>query len=143
MSEKSQRTEIDEAIAAADEALHYLDEAADHLDTAGRWGVLDMLGGNFFSTLMKHRRIDDAQDSVEAARSAIRRFARELQDVDTAGALNVEVDGFLQFADYFFDGFVADWLVQTKIDKSKRDVKKARNEVSRLRSELVSLRKSA
>lgn len=143
MSEKSQLVEIDEAIAAADDALHHLDEAAEHLDTAGRWGLLDMLGGDLISTFMKHRRIDDAQDSIEAARAAIRRFARELEDVDTAGALNVEVDGFLQFADYFFDGFIADWLVQTKIDKSKRDVKEARKEVSRLRSELVALRNKA
>lgn len=137
---KDQKTEISEAISAADEALYYLDKAQDSLGSAGNWGLIDMFGGNFFSTFMKHRHIDEAQDSVEAARSAIRRFAKELQDVDTGGGLNVEVDGFLQFADYFFDGFVADWLVQTKIDKSKRDIKEARREVQHLRNELVDAR---
>lgn len=136
---KDQRTEINEAVSAADEALYYLDQAQDQLDRAGSWGLLDMFGGNLFSTFMKHRHIDDAQEAIEKARGAIRRFAKELQDVDTAGALNVEVDGFLQFADFFFDGFIADWLVQTKIDKSKRDVAEARREVQRLRNQLSAM----
>lgn len=137
---KDQKTEISEAIDAADEALFYLDKAQDSLGSAGNWGLLDMFGGNLLSTFMKHRRIDEAQESVEAARAAIRRFAKELEDVDASAGLNVEVDGFLQFADYFFDGFVADWLVQTKIDKSKRDIKKARKEVQQLRNDLVAAR---
>lgn len=141
MAEKSQAVEIDEAIAAADEALGYLDDAADQLGRAGNWGLADMLGGGFFSTFMKHRRIDDAQESIENARRAVRKFAKELQDVHSSHALNVEVDGFLQFADYFMDGIVADWLVQSKIDKSKRQVKEARREVQQLRNELAAMRK--
>lgn len=140
MSEKSQAVEINEAIDAADEALHYLDEAADQLDRAGSWGLVDMFGGSLISGLMKHRRIDDAQDAIENARRAVRRFARELDDVERTSALNVEVDGFLQFADFFMDGFVADWLVQSKIDKSKKQVKQARREVQHLRNELASMR---
>lgn len=29
--------------------------------------------------------------------------------------LNIDTHDFLTFADWFFDGFVADWLVQDKI----------------------------
>lgn len=49
-----------EAIRAANEALEHLGRAADLLDDASRWGVVDMLGGNMVTTLLKHRKIDDA-----------------------------------------------------------------------------------
>lgn len=136
MSGKSRETEINEAIDAADEALEHLYAAADALDSAGSWGLLDMLGGGFLSTAVKHSRMSDAQDEIEAAKYALRGFARELADVDGSAGLNVEVDGFLQFADFFFDGIVSDWLVQSKIDKAKQQVAQAIREVETVKRRL-------
>lgn len=131
--------EIREAISAADVALDHLEAAANQLDRAGSWGIADMLGGGFLSTLMKHRRMDDADEELEAARDAVRAFARELADVDRSLDLDLDTGGFLGFADYFFDGIIADWMVQSKIDKAKSQVERAVSEIVAVRNQLVRL----
>lgn len=39
--------------------------------------------------------------------------------------LRMEIGGFLSFADFFFDGFVADYLVQSKITSARKQVEDA------------------
>ena len=103
---KDRATEIREAIDAADAALKHLGNAADMLDDAGRWGIVDMLGGGLITTLLKHRKISDAQDEIDEAKRALRIFVKELDDVDEATGLNVELGSGLQFADIFFDAVI-------------------------------------
>lgn len=133
---KDGATEIREAIDAADAALKHLGNAADMLDDAGRWGIVDMLGGGLITTLLKHRKISDAQDEIDEAKRALRIFVKELDDVDEATGLNVELGSGLQFADIFFDGVLADWIAQNKIDRAKQQVADAMRQVYAVRSQL-------
>lgn len=133
---KDRATEIREAIDAADAALKHLGNAADMLDDAGRWGIVDMLGGGLITTLLKHRKISDAQDEIDEAKHALRIFVKELDDVDEATGLNVELGSGLQFADIFFDGVLADWIAQNKIDRAKQQVADAMRQVYAVRSQL-------
>lgn len=133
---KDRATEIREAIDAADAALKHLGNAADMLDDAGRWGIVDMLGGGLITTLLKHRKISDAQDEIDEAKRALRIFVNELDDVDEATGLNVELGSGLQFADIFFDGVLADWIAQNKIDRAKQQVADAMRQVYAVRSQL-------
>lgn len=133
---KDRATEIREAIDAADAALKHLGNAADMLDDAGRWGIVDMLGGGLITTLLKHRKISDAQDEIDEAKRALRIFVKELDDVDEATGLNVELGSGLQFADIFFDGALADWIAQNKIDRAKQQVADAMRQVYAVRSQL-------
>lgn len=133
---KDRATEIQEAIDAADAALKHLGNAADMLDDAGRWGIVDMLGGGLITTLLKHRKISDAQDEIDEAKRALRIFVKELDDVDEATGLNVELGSGLQFADIFFDGVLADWIAQNRIDRAKQQVADAMRQVYAVRSQL-------
>lgn len=133
---KDRATEIREAIDAADAALKHLGNAADMLDDAGRWGIVDMLGGGLITTLLKHRKISDAQDEIDEAKRALRIFVKELDDVDEATGLNVELGSGLQLADIFFDGVLADWIAQNKIDRAKQQVADAMRQVYAVRSQL-------
>lgn len=137
---KDRATEIREAIDAADAALKHLGNAADMLDDAGRWGIVDMLGGGLITTLLKHRKISDAQDEIDEAKRALRIFVKELDDVDEAAGLNVELGSGLQFADIFFDGVLADWIAQNKIDRAKQQVADAMRQVYAVRSQLERMR---
>lgn len=137
---KDRVTEIREAIDAADAALKHLGNAADMLDDAGRWGIVDMLGGGLITTLLKHRKISDAQDEIDEAKRALRIFVKELDDVDEATGLNVELGSGLQFADIFFDGVLADWIAQNKIDRAKQRVADAMRQVYAVRSQLERMR---
>ena len=48
-----------------------------------------------------------------------------LDDVNMACNLHIDTGDFLSFADYFFDGFVVDWMVQDRINNAKRQVEEA------------------
>lgn len=107
-----------EAIEAGRRALNSLSAAKENLNSAKNWGLVDMFGGGFFSTMLKHSKMDHAKHDL-------RNFSRELNDVNMAYDLHIDTGDFLSFADYFFDGFVVDWMVQDRINTAKRQVEEA------------------
>ena len=128
--------EIREAIDAADNALLHLRSARKYLDSAGNWGLLDMFGGGLISGIMKHSKMGDAEREIDNARYALQKFSRELRDV--SGYSSIHINNFLTFADFFFDGFVADILVQSQISEGKRQCDDAIRQVEIIREELQS-----
>ena len=91
-----------EAIEAGRRALNSLQTAKENLNSAKNWGLVD----NIYQY-------------------DLRNFSRELNDVNMACNLNIDTGDFLSFADYFFDGFVVDWVVQDRINNAKRQVEEA------------------
>ena len=108
-----------EAIEAGQRALSSLRTAKENLNSAKNWGLVDMFGGGFFSTMLKHSKMDQARQNMEQAKYDLRNFSRELNDVNVACNLNINTGDFLSFADYFFDGFVVDWMVQDRINNAR------------------------
>lgn len=136
MGAMREREEIYEAIAAADDALFYLRKAQECLGSAGSWGIVDMLGGGFLTTMIKHSRINKAQVELENARDALHRFSRELSDLSFDEEIKMEIGDFLLFADYFFDGLIADWMAQSRIQEARGQVSSAIDRVSAIRDAL-------
>lgn len=136
MMNEVMRREMQEAIIAGERALSSLRSAHEKLNSAGNWGLFDMFGGGLFSTIMKRSKMSDAQNLMENAKSDLLRFQRELKDVNIPLDLRMEVGSFLSFADFLFDGFVADYLVQTKISDAKTQVSDAIYKVERILNEL-------
>ncbi|MCM1540741.1 MAG: hypothetical protein NC121_05710 [Blautia sp.] len=121
--------ELREARIAGQEALDCLNRAAESLKSAGNWGIFDMLGGGMISTFVKHYKMNDAEALVQQARSALKRFQRELTDVENVAEFHIETGDFLAFADYFFDGIIADWLMHSRIKEARTQVENARQKV--------------
>ena len=136
MSNEILRKEMNEAIRAGERALYSLKNAEEKLNSAGNWGIFDMFGGGLFSTIIKRSKMDDAQSLIETAKTDLMIFQKELKDVNIPLSLRVEVGSFLSFADFFFDGFVADYLVQSKITDAKSQVSDAIYRVEQLLREL-------
>lgn len=136
MSNEVMRREMKEAMDAGERALSSLRSAQEKLNSAGNWGLFDMFGGGLFSTMIKRSKMDDAQTLMEAAQTDLKRFQKELKDVNIPLDLRVEVGSFLSFADFFFDGFVADYLVQSKISDAKEQVSDAIFRVEQIMNEL-------
>ena len=128
--------EIQEAVAAGERALDSLRAVEKSLNSAGGWGLFDMFGGGMFSTMIKQSKINDARGELEAARYALRSFEKELQDVSRAVDLRIDIGSFLSFADFFFDNFFVDWMVQSKIDQAKSQVSQAIRQVEGILTEL-------
>lgn len=128
--------EIHEAIHAADDALIALRSAEESLAMASGLGIWDMLGGGFFSSLIKHSKIDQAQREIENARAALRRFRSELADLNQAADFDLDVSGFLRLADYCFDDIFSDLMVQSRIRRGRRQVQQAIAQIEEIRARL-------
>ncbi len=115
---QSDRKEVQEAIDAGQALVSTLDGVIGSLRSAEGWGTWDMLGGGFLADLGKHSRIDDAREQVHQAQELLRRFRRELTDVQTGENFLIDISSFDTFADFFFDGLIVDWIVQSKIQTS-------------------------
>ena len=100
--------------------------------SARNWGIIDLFGGGGLSGLLKHAKVRDASRSLEQAKADLQVFQRELRDVQSIDGLRIEIGDFLTFADFFFDGFVADYLVQSKIRNAQEQVDRAIDMVSNI-----------
>ena len=136
---KSTLNEIKEAISAGRNVMSSLDSALVSLDSAEGWGVWDMLGGGLISDLAKHSHIDDAKYEAERTQALLRRFKTELADVKIREDIQFETDGFAKFADFFFDGLIADWFMQSKIQNSHESVSQVRGQVQSVLNKLSCL----
>lgn len=128
--------EVKEAINAGENASNALLDMKTPLESAKGWGVWDMLGGGFFTDLMKHSKIDDANRFSYDVQHYLRIFQKELRDVNEFTDIEVNIGSFAKFADFFFDGLFADWFVQSKINESISNVNNAYNRVESIVSDL-------
>ncbi|MBR2281627.1 MAG: hypothetical protein IJ863_03285, partial [Spirochaetales bacterium] len=106
------------------------------LRKARNWGIYDILGGGFLSSVIKHSKIDNARSCIERAKYDLDVFNRELRDV--SGSINVDIGGLLTFFDVM-DSFFADLLVQSRISDASRQVEQAIMRVEDILRRLKSL----
>ena len=104
MSNEMMKREMQEAVQAGERALQSLYAARDKLGSARNWGIFDMLGGGFISDFVKQVSLD----------------------------LRMEIGSFLSFADFFLDGLVADYMVQSKIADAREQVDDAINRIEKI-----------
>lgn len=136
MDNNMMNKEVREAINAGERALYSLREAQNNLQSAKNWGIFDMFGGGFLADIMKHSKMNNASTYMENAKYDLQVFHRELRDVYINLDMKVDVSGFLSFADFFFDGIVADYLVQSRIGEARRQVDSAIYQVENILADL-------
>lgn len=124
--------EIEEAKSAGEEALNQLYNALDSLQTASSYSTWDtFLGGGLLATYLKHEKLDESESKIHNAQIALQRFKNELLDIEELDAKNLEVttDGFVKFADYFFDDIFSAWSIHSKISSSKEQITRVTGDV--------------
>lgn len=139
----SELKEIEEAILAGESVLPDLDQAISSLGSAEDWGLWDMFGGGLISGMVKHSHIDEAHDNVNRAQEKIRHFKRELADVQRETDIQINIGGLATFADFFLDGLIADWIIQSKIEDSLAQVNHAKNTIVQAIRNLEMLREDS
>ena len=102
---------------------------------AGRSYAVVGASGSGKSTLLNL--LMDGYDGYEGS---IAIDGHELRDVEEIPEFNLDVGDFLTFADYFFDGFLADVMVQSRIRDAQAQVADAIRQVERIRDQLMRLR---
>ncbi|MFJ7405484.1 MULTISPECIES: hypothetical protein [unclassified Lysinibacillus] len=125
-------SEIKEAEDAGDIALTKLGQAAASLHSASGYSTWDtFFGGGLIATHLKHDALDKTESYLHNAQIALQRFHNELLDVQdmSTKSLQVETDGFVKFADYFFDDIFSAWSVHSKISTAREQVSRVQDDV--------------
>ncbi len=122
--------EVDEAIWAGERALDSLREAKAKLNSARNWGIYDILGGGMISSIVKHSKMNSANEWVEQANHDLKRFAKELRDVDEDG-LYVEAGTLASTMDIFFDNVFSDFIVQNRINEARGEIDRMIDRIER------------
>ncbi|WP_449538239.1 hypothetical protein [Ferdinandcohnia sp. Marseille-Q9671] len=137
---KAYMTELDEAITAGERVESALIQAMESLKKAENWGTWDMFGGGTITGVVKHQHIDQSEAYLHQAQTSMRQFQKELLDVQEQANLEINISGMLKFADFFFDGFIADYMVQGKItgslDQTRSHYDKVYDLLKKLRAQL-------
>ena len=136
----AQKREIDEALSVGRDVLSRITAIEKSLGSAEGWGTWDLLGGGILTDLSKHSHLDHAQMLVYELQTQLRRYRTELADVTIQAEVQVGVEGFLRFADYFFDGLFADWAVLDSIHSAQRQIASTYSQVEQVQYRLGSIK---
>ncbi len=115
---------VSAALGAGERALECLRGAQGSLGSARSWGAFDMMGGGLLSTMVKHDKLGDARRQAEHAGRMLQVFHDAL-GADRVRVPKVEIGSFAKFADYFFDGLISDWAVQSRIRNAQQQMDEA------------------
>lgn len=135
MNDFMMEREIQEALTAGENALQSLYAASEQLDSARNWGIIVYWEAVFYrfikhSKREKQRSIFHRQDII--FNSSKKNCVMSQQMIQ----YSYRRDDFLSFADFFFDGVVADYLVQSRINETRRKVAEAIRRVEELTAKL-------
>lgn len=137
---KNQKKEILEALDVGQVVRDITNSIFISLDVAEGWGAWDLLGGGLISGWAKNSQLDEAQQQIEQLQIELRRFKTELTDVTISADIQVNIDGFLRFADYFFDGMFADWAILDKINQSQTEMMNIKRQIEEVIEHLNTMR---
>lgn len=131
--------EINDVQKIIDEILSLIDEAETKFNKARNWGFFDILGGGFITDLFKHSNLDSASNIMNKINYLLKDLQRELDEVVTPTDFSMNTNTFASFADFIFDGVLADAYMQSKIMSSLTELKNLRSTLLNLKSKLSSL----
>lgn len=129
--------ELTEAIRAGREAVSTADGVLECLDRAAKWSTADAFGIDL-ADFPKYAALEDAHSRTLELQIRLNAFRSELADVELDEELQVQMEGLLKFADFFFDGLLADLAVRDRIDRARTSVGRAKDRVGALLGRLES-----
>ncbi|MDA3847546.1 MAG: hypothetical protein PF505_13575, partial [Vallitaleaceae bacterium] len=128
--------ETNEAIIAGNAVMSHVEKIQASLKSAAGWGTYDIIGGGMIATMIKRGHMEDAQSEINACQYTLVKFQNELEDVGAFLETDLSTGGLLGFADLFFDGFIVDLMVQSKITQGRENINQLYSKVSKVLSEL-------
>lgn len=115
------------------ELLKLLDKAENHFKSARNWGWIDIFGGDFISTVVKHVKISKGSQVMTEISVLLERLQNKLSNCNFSNYYTVNQMSFSSIGDFLFDGLIFDSYVQSKIFSSLDEVRNLRNKIQLLR----------
>lgn len=130
---------LEATVAAGTPALDSLRRVKSHLSSAANWGVADMMGGGLLVTMGKRAALDSAKSAAMRAKNHMEQFSKALDHLGQELQHDMgDMSGFSAFADYFMDGILIDWFVQSQINKASDSCRVAIQKVTDILKETES-----
>lgn len=126
---ENNKKELEEAVSAGHSASESASEAIQYLQKAEDLFGWDIFLDSILVDLQKHDYLDKAQKAGEQMQQKLRLFKSELADVSFSENMDVQIDGFLSFADFFFDGLFTSIAVRDRIRNSKFRIEDVRSKI--------------
>ena len=139
MSTQLEHMEIKKSLAIISETLPLVDEAERKFRNARGWGIVDILGGGFFTDLIKHSQLSSASDIMGQINILLQQLQRELSDISFPADYRMNDATFATLADFLFDGILADAYMQSKIISSLNQIRELKNRLMYLQNRLYSM----
>lgn len=137
MRHRTLQKELQEALTAGTHVLEQITGIEDSLKSASNWGIADMLGGGFITDMAKYSRLDEAQKQIQNLNRLLLIYSKELRDLDVELNLSANIGPDMQFADFFFDGFLTDAIAFDRINRLRDQVANIRTQVEYYRDMLL------
>lgn len=128
--------ELNEAKDAAKDAYRALERAEDKYSSARNWGIWDIFGGETFSSLIKHGKINDAEREMQDVVRKLNILQRELKDIYIDFRGYSKMTNFDRIFDIAFDNIFSDWNTQSKINNNLHEIKMLKKMVSNIIDDL-------
>ncbi len=127
-----------QAIATSEAALSPLTFAKNSLLQACNWGHVDLITNETLANSAKYSYIENAKISILEAQRYLRRLSFQLSLMPQlfTDDLAPKIGGFASFADFFFDGLIVDWIIQSRIKESLEKVESLEHRVGEILNEL-------
>ena len=128
--------EIKEAVLAAQNVFYTTGKMLSYLKEAQGFATWDVIGGGLISDLAKHENIDKAKNMLSELQLQIKNIKTELSDISISTDIDIDIDDFLKFADFFFDNIFIDWSVMSHIENSQKEIENTRQKIESLLDKL-------
>lgn len=128
--------EINDARDIVRQLLPLVEQAEKKFTSARNWGIVDLLGGGLITDLIKHSQLGSASNTMNQISDLLGDLQRELQDIDIPTDYRMQMGGFATFADFVFDGTLADAWMESKIVSSLDQVRQLRQRLTVLQGRL-------
>ena len=135
----SNRTiEINEAINSGEYLLSVIDDTITNMDKAQNWGFFDLaINNSLISSIIKNKKLHDANNNVSVLKEALDRFNDELQDVRIYyQPRDLRMSTAIEFFDCFLDNILIDGYTFLKIINLKNDLLDLKNKVENILNDL-------
>lgn len=123
-------TELEEALDVGYKAFGISDKIVEELAEADDLANWDTFMDSMLIDMQKHEHIHNAQDLIAGLQTELRRFKTELADVQIQGDIQIEMDDFSEFADWFFDNIFTDWDIKAKIENSLNQAENTKQQIT-------------
>lgn len=133
---------LNEAKRLSNDIIKLTNKAIKRLNSAGRWGLIDIIGGGKVTSAVKRHKIGKYRDFLEEIERETRKLNGHLILLNIRGprgplSVNTGILGHL--IDIFADNFILDIFVQRDISKTKKQLKSFKKEIQSIQKQLNKL----